>query len=74
MTANISVHHVHHLNSKVPNYRLQECLERVPELNRARRLTVMESLKCAGLSLWDEDLQIMIRFRDLKRRSAQFLA
>jgi omega-6 fatty acid desaturase (delta-12 desaturase) len=68
ITANISVHHVHHLNSKVPNYRLQECLERVPELNRARRITILESLKCATLSLWDEDSQIMIRFRDLKRR------
>jgi acyl-lipid omega-6 desaturase (Delta-12 desaturase) len=74
ITANISVHHVHHLNSKVPNYRLQECLERVPELNRARRITFIESLKCASLSLWDEDSQIMIRFRDLKRKYAMSAA
>jgi omega-6 fatty acid desaturase (delta-12 desaturase) len=66
LTANIGLHHVHHLCSRVPNYRLQECLDRVPELQSAKRLTLGDSLRCVTLSLWDEAAQKMIRFRDLK--------
>lgn len=68
MTASIGLHHVHHLNSRIPNYRLQECLDRTPELKVAPRLTLIQSLACATLSLWDEQAGRMIRFRDLKMR------
>jgi omega-6 fatty acid desaturase (delta-12 desaturase) len=66
-TASIGIHHVHHLCSRIPNYRLQECLDRFPELMQARQLTLVESLKCARLALWDENLGRMIGFRDLER-------
>lgn len=66
-TANIGLHHIHHLCSRVPNYRLQECLEAVPELKQVRVLTVLASLKCVWFALWDEDHKMMIRFRDLKQ-------
>lgn len=65
-TASIGIHHIHHLCSRIPNYRLQECLDGIPELKQVSRLTVLESLKCARLSLWDEESGKMIRFRDLK--------
>jgi acyl-lipid omega-6 desaturase (Delta-12 desaturase) len=68
MTASIGLHHVHHLSSRIPNYRLQECLDRTPELKVAARLTMIQSLACATLSLWDEQAGKMIRFRDLKMR------
>ena len=32
LTGNIGLHHVHHLNARIPNYRLQRALEEVPEL------------------------------------------
>lgn len=67
-TASIGLHHVHHLCSKVPNYRLKECLERIPELSQVRRITLLESLRCARLSLWDEERGAMVSFGDLKRR------
>ena len=67
MTASIGLHHVHHLSSRIPNYRLQECLDRTPELKVAPRLTFIQSLACATLSLWDEQSEKMIRFRDLKK-------
>jgi omega-6 fatty acid desaturase (delta-12 desaturase) len=67
MTASIGLHHVHHLSSRIPNYRLQECLDRTPELKVAPRLTLVQSLACATLSLWDEQAGRMIRFRDLKK-------
>ena len=67
LTANIGLHHIHHLCSRVPNYRLQECQDRVPELGQARRVTLLESLRYTRLALWDEAEKQMIRFRDLKR-------
>jgi len=67
MTASIGLHHVHHLSSRIPNYRLQECLDRTPELRVAPRLTLVQSLACATLALWDEQAGKMIRFRDLKK-------
>ncbi len=71
MTASIGLHHVHHLSSRIPSYRLQECLDRTPELKVAPRLTLIQSLACATLSLWDEQAGRMIRFRDLtKNRSS----
>jgi acyl-lipid omega-6 desaturase (Delta-12 desaturase) len=67
LTANIGLHHIHHLCSRVPNYRLQECQDRVPELGQVKRVTLLESLRCTRLALWDEAEKQMIRFRDLKR-------
>ena len=64
-TGNIGLHHIHHLCSRIPNYRLQECLDASPELKRlARRLTLLQSLQCARLALWDEKLRKLVGFRD----------
>jgi omega-6 fatty acid desaturase (delta-12 desaturase) len=65
LTGSIGLHHVHHLCSRIPNYRLQDCVEQVPELApHARRLTLLESFRCARLALWDEERRRMVRFRD----------
>jgi omega-6 fatty acid desaturase (delta-12 desaturase) len=70
LTASIGLHHVHHLCSRIPNYRLQECLDENPELHQVRRVTLLQSLRCARLSLWSEEAGRMIRFRDLGRIAA----
>jgi omega-6 fatty acid desaturase (delta-12 desaturase) len=67
-TASIGLHHIHHLWSRIPNYRLQECLDELPELQDARKLSLRESLRCVKLSLWDEAENRMIGFRELRRR------
>ena len=64
MTGHIGLHHVHHLSSKVPNYRLQECVDRIPELKCVQPITMLGSLGCARLALWDEDSRKLISFRD----------
>jgi acyl-lipid omega-6 desaturase (Delta-12 desaturase) len=70
-SGNIGLHHVHHLCSRVPNYRLQACLDAAPELHRvAKVVTLWESLGCWRLALWDEHGRSLIRFRDLKPRAA----
>jgi omega-6 fatty acid desaturase (delta-12 desaturase) len=66
-TGNIGVHHVHHLCSRIPNYRLHECLRENDYLQDVTRLTLRDSLRCVGLSLWDEDAQHLIAFRDLTK-------
>ncbi|MEO8277122.1 MAG: fatty acid desaturase [Thermoanaerobaculia bacterium] len=66
LTGNIGYHHIHHLASQIPNYKLAACFRENPEMQRVTRLTLRESLRCARLSLWDETRQTMIRFVDLK--------
>ena len=61
-TGNIGYHHIHHLSSRVPNYRLRECFESDPRLQAAPRLTLLGSLACARLKLWDEDARKMVGF------------
>jgi omega-6 fatty acid desaturase (delta-12 desaturase) len=68
LTANIGVHHVHHLNSRIPFYRLTEVLRAHPELRSVGRLTLAESFRCVRLALWDEDLNRLISFREMRTR------
>jgi omega-6 fatty acid desaturase (delta-12 desaturase) len=63
-TANIGVHHVHHLASRIPSYRLSEVLKDHPQLRDVGRITLRESLACFRLALWDEEKQRLVRFRD----------
>ncbi len=66
-TANIGIHHVHHLCSGIPFYRLPQVLRDHPQLGSAGRLTLAESLRCVRLVLWDERAQRLISFRQLRR-------
>ena len=54
-TGNIGVHHVHHLCSRIPFYRLPEVLRDHPQLTETSRLTIAESLHSVRLVLWDEE-------------------
>lgn len=67
LTANIGIHHVHHLSARIPNYRLQEALEAVPELQRPIRVTILDSVSLLGLSLWDEAEERLVSFREARR-------
>ncbi|MCU0831333.1 MAG: fatty acid desaturase [Rhizobiaceae bacterium] len=62
MTGHIGIHHVHHLVSRIPFWRLPEVIERYPELKGTGRLTIRSSLKCVRLTLWDEDAKRMVGF------------
>jgi omega-6 fatty acid desaturase (delta-12 desaturase) len=65
-TANIGIHHVHHLCSRIACYRLGEALQEYPELRSVSRLTLMESFRCLRLALWDEDKKRLVRFADAR--------
>jgi acyl-lipid omega-6 desaturase (Delta-12 desaturase) len=66
-TANIGIHHVHHLCSRIPFYRLPRVLEDHPELRGLGRLTLWQSLGCVRLTLWDESRNRLISFGELRR-------
>ena len=70
-TGNIGLHHIHHLNSMIPNYRLVDCMRANPELAEINRLTLQESLNCANLKLWDEERRMLIPFKALKSSGAR---
>ncbi|MEQ9608781.1 MAG: fatty acid desaturase [Kiloniellaceae bacterium] len=64
LTANIGIHHVHHLASRIPFYRLPRVLRDYPELAAASRLTLWQSLGCVRLALWDETQKRLVSFRE----------
>ena len=68
ITANIGIHHVHHLSARIPNYKLQECMDAVPEFQEVTRLTLRDSWRLTRLALWDEDALELISFREAGRR------
>jgi omega-6 fatty acid desaturase (delta-12 desaturase) len=67
VTGNIGIHHVHHLSSKVPYYRLPEVLRDYPELGEIGRITIMQSLRCVNLVLWDEESRRLVSFRQARK-------
>ncbi len=73
-TANIGIHHVHHLSSRIPYYRLPGVLRDHPQLADIGRLSLGESIRCVRLVLWDEVRRKLISFRDARALSAAAIA
>lgn len=60
LTGNIGFHHIHHLASRIPNYRLQQCFLELPWTQNVTRLNLRQSLRCLRLKLWDEDAGMLV--------------
>ena len=67
VTGNIGFHHIHHLSSRIPNYRLRECHEANPVFQAVPRLTLRDSFRCARLALWDPEHRKLVAFKDRVR-------
>ncbi|NND04747.1 MAG: fatty acid desaturase [Saprospiraceae bacterium] len=68
LTGNIGLHHIHHLNPKIPNYHLTKCAIEHPVLTKyVTTVGFWESLKCMFNHLWDEDNQRMISFWEFRK-------
>jgi omega-6 fatty acid desaturase (delta-12 desaturase) len=61
-TGNIGYHHIHHLNARIPFYRLPEVLKAMPELQNPKITTLSprEILRCLRLKVWDVEQQRMV--------------
>jgi acyl-lipid omega-6 desaturase (Delta-12 desaturase) len=65
-TANIGMHHIHHLCSRIPFYRLPTALRDHPGLVTVGRVTLVQSLACVRLALWDETTDRLISFQEMR--------
>ena len=72
-TANIGMHHVHHLSSGIPFYRLPEVLRDHEELRGLGRVTVLQSLRAVRLVLWDEERRRLVSLKQLRRENTVVL-
>src|SRR6185312_8481744 len=65
-TANIGIHHVHHLCSRIPYYRLPRALRDHPRFAPVGRLTLFQSFRCVRKVLWDEGRHKLVSFREIE--------
>lgn len=66
-SANIGVHHVHHLYSQIPFYRLPQVLRDHPELANINRIKFLEGFKYVKLKLWDPGSKRLVSFQEARR-------
>lgn len=66
-TANIGYHHIHHLNAKIPFYRLPEVFREMPELQQPKTTSLhpLEIARCLRLKIWDSDQQKLVALKDV---------
>lgn len=66
-TGHIGYHHVHHMNSRIPFYRLKEVMKSIPELQNVEitSWSPFEMYRCFRLKLWDAEKGKMIRMDEL---------
>lgn len=62
ISGNIGFHHIHHLNSRIPNYHLERCMKENPVFQKVTKLTLLKSLSCISLALWDEKKAKLVGF------------
>lgn len=66
LTGNIGFHHIHHLSSRIPNYYLEKCHHSHPMFYSIKPITLLQSLKCVKLRLFDEENCQLIGYRRLR--------
>lgn len=67
ITANIGYHHIHHLNSRIPFYRLPEAMAAIPELQKAKTTSLWpkDIIACFKLKVWDPERNRMIGLSEI---------
>lgn len=66
-TGNIGLHHVHHLNPKIPNYNLQRAHDETPIFQSVPRVSLWDGLRAVRLKLWDEDAARLVTWVESRR-------
>ena len=65
-SGNIGFHHIHHLNSRIPNYYLKQCHQILTQHVEIEPITLLKSLKSLKCRLWDEENYKLVGFGYLK--------
>ena len=66
-TGNIGLHHVHHLNPKIPNYNLQRAHNEQSIFRSVPSLSLWDGLRAVRLKLWDEETARLVTWRQGRR-------
>jgi acyl-lipid omega-6 desaturase (Delta-12 desaturase) len=61
-SGNIGLHHVHHLNARIPNYNLQRAHDENAIFHGVPTLSLADGLRTVRLKLWDEDRGRLVTF------------
>jgi omega-6 fatty acid desaturase (delta-12 desaturase) len=70
-SGNIGLHHVHHLNSRIPNYNLQRAHDENPIFHDVPTLSLMDGMRAVRLKLWDERTGRMVGFAQARTPDAR---
>jgi len=66
-SGNIGFHHIHHVSSRIPNYKLEKCHVENEVFNRVKPVTLLTSFKSLKFRLWDETQQRLVGFAGVKK-------
>jgi acyl-lipid omega-6 desaturase (Delta-12 desaturase) len=66
-TGNIGLHHVHHLNARIPNYNLQRAHDQTALFGAVPTLSLGDGLRSVKLKLWDQDRGRLVTFAQARR-------
>lgn len=69
VTGHIGFHHIHHLNSKIPNYNLRKSYAALHDLKCGKTITLWQSFRVGLLNLYDEKGGRLIRIADLRKKA-----
>jgi len=69
-TGNIGLHHVHHLNARIPNYNLQRAHDENPVFHQVPTLSLWDALRTVRLKLWDEERGKLVTFAQAAPKQA----
>jgi omega-6 fatty acid desaturase (delta-12 desaturase) len=69
-SGNIGLHHIHHLNARIPNYNLQRAHDENPIFHQVPTLSLWDGLRAVRFKLWDTDRRRLVTFAEARKRGA----
>jgi fatty acid desaturase len=70
-TGNIGLHHVHHLNARMPNYNLQRAHDENPIFHDVHQLSLWDAVLALRLKLYEQRNGRLVTFAQARRRTAR---
>ncbi len=70
-TGNIGLHHVHHLNARIPNYNLQRAHDENPIFHDVPTLSLLDGLHAVNLKLWDQHGGKLVTFTQARKSASK---
>ncbi len=66
-SGNIGVHHVHHLNARIPNYNLQRAHSENQVFHDVPTISLADGIRAVRLKLWDEESRRLVTWTEARR-------